>query len=59
MNFLQNLFGQWSAYLNDGDLTVRDSAGEEKRYRISGGFLEVHQNHVVVLVQKIESLVSA
>ena len=46
-----------SGYLVSG--VVRDSAGAETKYRISGGFLEVHQNHVVVLVQKIEPLVSA
>ena len=45
--------------LTEGDLTVRSASGEEKKYHISGGFLEVHQNHVIVLVQEIDSAVSA
>ena len=41
--------------LVEGKLSVREAAGEEKQYQIGGGFLEVHKNKVVVLVQRLEA----
>jgi F-type H+-transporting ATPase subunit epsilon len=40
--------------LGEGALVVRPTGAAEDRYQISGGFLEVHENQVVVLVQDME-----
>lgn len=36
-----------------GILTLRDEKGEEKRFDINSGFLEVSNNQVLLLVEKI------
>lgn len=59
-------FGVWANHapllstLCDGKLTIRkteEEAGTE--YHVTGGFLEVHQNKVVILVQVFEPLAAA
>jgi F-type H+-transporting ATPase subunit epsilon len=42
--------------LKEGQLVVFNPNKEEHSYRITGGFLEVHQNQVTVLVDEIEVL---
>jgi len=39
-----------------GKLTVKDNAGRELFYAVSGGFLEVFKNQVSVLAHSIESV---
>jgi len=41
--------------LGEGALIVRPTGARESRHQISGGFLEVHRNKVVVLVRHIET----
>ncbi|MBS0634370.1 MAG: ATP synthase F1 subunit epsilon [Verrucomicrobia bacterium] len=42
--------------LKEGELVVFNSKKEEHSYKITAGFLEVHQNNVSVLVDEIEVL---
>lgn len=42
--------------LKEGDLVVINQDRKELSYRITGGFLEVHQNQVSLLADKIEIL---
>ena len=39
--------------LAEGTLTVRDAAGEQKRWPVSGGFFEVSHNRATVLADAI------
>jgi F-type H+-transporting ATPase subunit epsilon len=39
-----------------GKLTVKDNAGRELFYAVSGGFMEVFKNQVTVLAHSIESV---
>ena len=39
--------------LEKGKLTAKDEAGTEKTFNIEGGFLEVRNNRVLVLTDKI------
>jgi F-type H+-transporting ATPase subunit epsilon len=41
------------ALLGEGRMKVRAADGEEKLYRISGGFLEVHANKATVLTDRL------
>ncbi len=41
--------------LMPGTLTVRQSGGGEKRWRVSGGFFEVSNNQATVLADAIEA----
>jgi F-type H+-transporting ATPase subunit epsilon len=59
-------FGVWANHapllstLQDGKLTIRkteEDAGMD--YHVTGGFLEVHQNTVVILVQAFEPIEAA
>lgn len=45
--------------LGEGTLTAREESGTSHVYNVKGGFLEVHQNKVVVLVQQIEETSAA
>ena len=38
-----------------GNLTFRDEAGKSTTYKVDGGFLEVQNNRVLVLADKVES----
>ena len=39
--------------LEKGSLTTRDSQGQTREFKIEGGFLEVRQNRVLILTDKI------
>ena len=41
--------------LGDGTLKVRDESGE-RRFRVKGGFLQVHDDSVSVVAEQAESL---
>lgn len=41
--------------LHVGEIKVKDQNGKDTRYATSGGFVEVKQNHVVVLAETAES----
>lgn len=41
--------------LGEGPLRITAPDGSERRYVAMGGFLEVFQNHVTVLTEKIEA----
>lgn len=41
--------------LEVGEIKVKDKSGKDARYATSGGFVEVKQNHVVVLADSAES----
>jgi len=45
------------AALKPGKLSVKDKQGEESIYAVSGGFLEVSANSVIVLADAIEQAV--
>jgi len=38
-----------------GKLTVKDTKGQEKKFALSGGFLEVLKNNVTILADSIET----
>jgi F-type H+-transporting ATPase subunit epsilon len=40
--------------LEIGEIKVKDKSGKDTIYATSGGFVEVHRNHVVVLVDSAE-----
>ncbi len=42
--------------LEVGEIKVKDKAGNDTRYATSGGFVEVKDNHVVVLADSAEIL---
>ncbi len=59
-------FGVWANHaallstLQEGKLTIRKTEEDAgTNYRIQGGFLEVHDNQVVVLVQEFEPIQAA
>ena len=39
--------------LTEGDLKIETSSGETLRYTISGGVVEVKNNHVIILAESI------
>jgi F-type H+-transporting ATPase subunit epsilon len=41
--------------LADGNLTVREAGGSERRWRVSGGFFEVGGNQATVLADSVEA----
>jgi len=43
------------AQLGIGPMTVKSSGGQDTDFAVSGGFVEVRNNHVVVLVDTVEA----
>jgi len=41
--------------LTEGELKIDTQSGETLRYKMSGGVVEVNNNHIVVLVESIAS----
>lgn len=41
--------------LQPGTLTVRDAAGQEREYHVTGGFFEVSSNRAILLADSIEA----
>jgi F-type H+-transporting ATPase subunit epsilon len=41
--------------LTDGELKIETASGDILRYKTSGGVVEVKNNHIVVLVESVES----
>ena len=41
--------------ISKGNLTFRDDAGKTTTFKVEGGFLEVQNNQVLVLTDKVEA----
>ena len=45
--------------VTDGDMTVREDGGTTKKFHVTGGFMDVQKNRMLVLTDKVRAVAAS